>query len=267
MGVSITVLASGSGGNCSVVSAGGTTLLVDIGLSCKETCKRMAERGIDPASMTAILITHEHSDHVSGLYVMAKKFGIPVFMTGATHHAWSRWAHDSKGRRITLQRLEVFESGHKFVVGSIEVTPFTIPHDAIDPVGFTFQSEGIKLGVVTDLGFMPPNVKDWIRGCHGLLLESNHDLEMLRSGPYPWSLKQRVMSRNGHLSNDALAEFLATDYDGDAAFLILAHLSEANNHPEVARLCAEKALGPRLSLIHNRLLLASQHDSLPTITL
>lgn len=267
MGVSITVLASGSGGNCSVVSCGGTTLLVDVGLSCKETCRRMIERGIDPTCVTAILISHEHSDHVSGLHVIAKKLGTPVFMTGATHHAWSRWVHHSQGKRAILQRLELFESGRKFVVGGIEVMPFTIPHDAIDPVGFTFQAEGIKLGVVTDLGFMPPNVKDWIRGCHGLLVESNHDLEMLRSGPYHWSLKQRVMSRNGHLSNDALAEFLTSDYDGDAAFLILAHLSEANNHPEVARLCAEKALGSRLSLLQNRLLLASQHESLPTITL
>ena len=267
MSVSITVLASGSRGNCSVVASSGTKLLVDIGLSCKETSKRLRFSGIEPTEIDAILITHEHADHVSGLYVMAKKYGIPVYMTGGTHQAWSKWARDGKGERVSVERLELFESGRKFSVGDIDVTPFTIPHDAVDPVGFTFEAEGVKLGVVTDLGFMPPNVRQWIQGCHGLLVESNHDLEMLRMGPYPWSVKQRVMSRNGHLSNDALAEFLATDYDGDAAFLILAHLSEANNHPEVARLCAEKALGSRQSLLQNRLFLASQDEPMPTLTL
>jgi phosphoribosyl 1,2-cyclic phosphodiesterase len=267
MAVSITVLASGSRGNCSVVASSETRLLVDIGLSCKETCKRLHASGFDASSLDGILITHEHSDHVSGLYVMAKKFGIPVFMTGATHHAWAKWARDSNGNPVSIEKLEVFDSGRKFSVGDIDVTPFTVPHDAADPVGFTFGAEGIKLGVVTDLGFMPPNVKDWLRGCDGLLIESNHDLEMLRTGPYPWSVKQRVMSRNGHMSNDALADFLATDYDGEAAFLILAHLSEANNHPEVARICAEKALGQRQSLLRNRLVMASQDEPLPTMML
>ncbi|HWR36069.1 MAG TPA: MBL fold metallo-hydrolase [Clostridia bacterium] len=267
MGVSLTVLASGSGGNSTAISSSGTTLLVDIGLSCKETCRRLAERAHDPGAIDAILITHEHSDHVQGVYVMAKKFGIPVFMTGATHQAWSRWARDSAGNKVSIERIEIFESGRKFQVGDIEVTPFTIPHDAVDPVGFTFHVEGVKLGVVTDLGYMPASVKEHIRKCHGLVIESNHDLEMLRGGPYPWAVKQRVMSRVGHLSNEALAEFLASDYDGDAAFLILAHLSEANNHPEIARVAAERALGSRCSLLHNRLVLASQNQPLETFTL
>jgi phosphoribosyl 1,2-cyclic phosphodiesterase len=145
--------------------------------------------------------------------------------------------------------------------------PFTIPHDAADPVGFTFRAEGIKLGFVTDLGYMPSSIKTHLKGCDGILLESNHDVEMLRVGPYPWAVKQRVMSRVGHLSNDALAEFLSTDYDGNAAFLILAHLSEANNHPEIARAAAERALAERLTLLQNRVLLAQQDEPLASVTL
>lgn len=267
MAVSLTVLASGSGGNATVVASSQTRLLVDIGLSCKETCKRLQQSGFQPESLDAILITHEHADHVQGVYVFAKKFGVPVYMTGATHEAWSRWARDSAGNKASVEKVEVFESGRQFYVGDMQVMPFTIPHDAVDPVGFTFTAEGVKLGVVTDLGYMPPNVKAQISGCNGLLIESNHDLEMLRTGPYPWAVKQRVLSRVGHLSNDALAEFLTTDYDGDAAFLVLAHLSEANNHPEIARMAAEKALGSRCNLVHNRVVLASQHQAVETLTL
>jgi phosphoribosyl 1,2-cyclic phosphodiesterase len=145
--------------------------------------------------------------------------------------------------------------------------PFTTPHDAADPVGFTFVAEGIKIGLVTDLGYISPNVKDHLRGCHGLMIESNHDLEMLRTGSYPWAVKQRVLSRVGHLSNEALADFLASDYDGEAAFVVLAHLSEQNNHPEIARSAAEKALGSRRNLLRNHLMLASQHQAVQTATL
>jgi phosphoribosyl 1,2-cyclic phosphodiesterase len=154
--------------------------------------------------------------------------------------------------------VETFCAGSSFTVGDIAVTPFTIPHDAADPVAFAFRTEGVKLAIVTDLGYMPASVRHHVRGCDVLMLESNHDLEMLRVGPYPWSVKQRVMSRVGHLSNDALAEFFTSDYDGNAAFLVLAHLSEQNNHPELARGAAERALGGRRTLLHNRVLLASQ---------
>ena len=168
---------------------------------------------------------------------------------------------------MKIERLETFEAGRTFAVGDVAVTAFTIPHDAVDPVGFTFRSEGIKLAVCTDLGYMPASVKHHIRGCHVLMIESNHALEMLRGGPYPWAVKQRVMSRVGHLSNDALAEFLTTDYDGDAAYLVLAHLSEQNNHPEIARMTAERALGAQRDLVRNHLMLAAQHEPLPAIRL
>jgi phosphoribosyl 1,2-cyclic phosphodiesterase len=134
-----------------------------------------------------------------------------------------------------LPAVEYFQAGEPFEIGDIAVSPFTIPHDAADPVGFVFRAEGVRMGFATDLGYIPPNVKAQLKGVDLLLLESNHDLEMLRDGPYPWAVKQRVLSRVGHLSNEAAAEFLENGYDGQAAYVILAHLSESNNLPELAQ--------------------------------
>ncbi|MFY9661967.1 MAG: MBL fold metallo-hydrolase [Terriglobales bacterium] len=279
MAVSVSVLASGSRGNCSLVATSSTRILVDAGLSGRETFKRLKalgdrndDRNGDRSNgrveeISAILITHEHADHVAGLQRLATKLNVPVFLTAPTHHAWSRAVRDEKGAIPDLPKLEHFSAGRGFRVGDIEVMPFTIPHDAADPVGFTFRAEGVKIGFATDLGYMPTNVRDHLRGCSVLVMESNHDVEMLRSGPYPWSVKQRVMSRVGHLSNDALAEFFSSDYDGGAEYVVLAHLSEQNNHPEIARAAAEQALGGRQGLWHNRVLLATQTEVLESIRL
>jgi phosphoribosyl 1,2-cyclic phosphodiesterase len=267
MGISVTMLASGSRGNCAMVASSRTKILVDAGISCRETFKRMKALGDDPRSLSAILITHEHSDHICGLATMAKKLRIPVFMTGATHQAWARAVRDEVGERPRLEKFERFESGYSFQVGDIAVKPFTIPHDAADPVGFTFRAEGVKVGIATDLGYLPVSVRDHLRGCDVLVMESNHDLEMLRFGPYPWSVKQRVMSRVGHLSNEALAQFFVNDYDNSATFVVLAHLSEQNNLPEIARREAENALSRRGGLFQNRVLLASQAQALDPICL
>jgi phosphoribosyl 1,2-cyclic phosphodiesterase len=265
MAVRLSILASGSRGNCAVVSTTGSSVLVDAGLSCRETLKRMQAAGEDPLSLKGIVVTHEHQDHINGLAVLARKLRIPVFMTGATHKAWKRWSQKhqfkEKPELAGVEQLELFSSGKSFQVGDIGITPFTIPHDAVDPVGFVFQAEGVKIGFCTDLGHMPANVRYALKGCDGLVVESNHDLEMLRSGPYPWSVKQRVMSRVGHLSNSSLAEFFESDYDGGAAFVVLAHLSENNNHPELARRCAEDALNPRRNLLHQNNLFLAQQDS------
>lgn len=309
--VRMTVLASGSRGNSTVIASSTTRILVDAGLSCRELIRRMKAAGEDPASLDAILITHEHQDHVQGLAVAARKLGVPVYITEPTHRAWVRWLNPRK--RITyaqwleqrraqaaaaalepdeeeraaaeealaepaggnaadrdpswIPAVEHFQSGNVFRIGDIAVTPFTIPHDAVDPVGFVFEAEGIRVGLATDLGYMPSNLCMHLRGCDILMLESNHDLDMLRDGPYPWSVKQRVMSRVGHLSNDAAAEFLARNYDGHATYVVLAHLSESNNLPELARIAAEGALRNRMTLLANKILLADQNSPMEPLVL
>ena len=260
MAMRMTVLASGSRGNCTVLSSSSASILVDAGLSCRETLKRMKTAGEDPHQLRAIVISHEHSDHVAGLEVLARKLKIPVYITAETYESWRKVVRDKEGQPVRLERREHFHAGRKFMIGDITVTPFTIPHDAADPCGFTFRAEGVKIGIATDLGYLPFSVKDQLRGCDGLMIESNHDLEMLRNGPYPWMVKQRVMSRVGHLSNAALAEFFEKDYDGSASFLVLAHLSEHNNHPELARETAWKALGIRQNLFSSSALTLAHQD-------
>ena len=166
-----------------------------------------------------------------------------------------------------LPAVEYFHSGTKFSIGEIDICPFTIPHDAADPCGFVFTAAGIRMAIATDLGYMPPNVTSALRNVDVLLLESNHDLEMLKDGPYPWSVKQRVLSRVGHLSNLAAAEFLERQYDGGAHTVILGHLSESNNAPELARISAERAIGDRMTLLGNRILLAHQQIPLEPVEL
>lgn len=267
MGVSVSVLASGSRGNSTIVQSSSTRILVDAGISCREIFKRLKAAGEDPHSLSAVVITHEHSDHVYGLATLAKKLGVPIFMTGATHQAWARSVRDATGEPPQTTCIEFFSAGHRFRIGDIDVMPFTIPHDAADPVGFAFRVEGVKVAIATDLGYIPPSVCDQLQGCDVLVLESNHDLEMLRGGPYPWSVKQRVMSRVGHLSNDALAQFFVNDYDGSASYIVLAHLSEQNNHPEIARRAAEVALSGRQTLLYNRVVLAAQTEAMQPIRL
>lgn len=239
MSVRVVVLGSGSRGNSTLVATEKTRLLIDAGFSKNETCTRLAAVGEKCDGFDALVISHEHGDHVRGLGALALDLKIPVYITSATRDAIRC------DRR--LEAFEVFSAGQKFTIGDIEITPFAVPHDAVDPVAFTLQAEGIRIGLVTDLGYIPELVRQHVCGCHCLIFESNHDLEMLKVGPYPWYVKQRVMSRQGHLSNLATAQFLSEEYDGAARVLVLAHLSENNNHPEIARLTALEALAQRSS--------------------
>lgn len=231
------MLASGSSGNCTLVATDRARVLVDAGLSRKELARRMAEIGEDPDRIDAIVISHEHSDHTSGLPVLAKRLDAPVFASSITAPGLCWNGYEPK--------LERFQAGTRVVVGDIEIDSFTIPHDAIDPVAFCLRAQGIKVGIVTDLGYIPESIKYHLRGTTLLVLEANHDLEMLKVGPYPWSVKQRVMSRKGHLSNDMACEFIRNDLDTSTAALVLGHLSQHNNHPEIVRLSAEQALAGR----------------------
>jgi phosphoribosyl 1,2-cyclic phosphodiesterase len=235
--VKFCVLASGSSGNCALLATDRTHILVDAGLSLKALGRRLESIGEAVETLHAVLVTHEHSDHVSGLARLARRLGIPVYISKLTAPAVD-WGE-------VRPPLECFQAGASFTVGDIEVDSFGIPHDAIDPVGFCFHAEGVKIAVATDLGYITESVKFHLRRAHLLLLEANHDLEMLKVGPYPWSVKQRVMSRVGHLSNDTISDFLLGDFDGFPARLVLGHLSEHNNHPEIVRLVATQALEKR----------------------
>jgi phosphoribosyl 1,2-cyclic phosphodiesterase len=250
MSVRVCVLGSGSKGNCTFLATEKTRLLIDAGLSCRETYGRLAAIGEPADGLDAVVISHEHTDHVNGLRVLAHDAKLPIYISRPTREAMS-W--DAR-----MQSFEHFAASEKFSIGDVEVTPFPIPHDAVDPVAFTFDTQGIRISLVTDLGYIPEVVKQRVKGSHCLIFESNHDLEMLKIGPYPWYVKQRVMSRHGHLSNNATAAFLGEEFDGAAQVLVLAHLSETNNHPEIARLSAEQALAQRTRRENTRLHLASQ---------
>jgi phosphoribosyl 1,2-cyclic phosphodiesterase len=243
--VKVSVLASSSSGNCALVATENTRLLVDAGLSRKETFERLTAAGTAPESLTAILITHEHSDHIAGLQVIARKLDIPIYMSRLTAPAIfgkeTQWPEDY------TPKLELFAAGAGFTIGDIDVSTFTIPHDAQDPVGFSFRAEGIKIAIVTDLGYMPDSIRFHLRGSDILLLESNHDLDMLKVGSYPWALKQRIMGRNGHLSNDVACSFIRDDMGSSTSTLILGHLSAQNNHPALVQQAAVEALGARMS--------------------
>lgn len=225
-------------------------------MSVRDTAKRLDSIGEKLEALSAILITHEHSDHVSGLVRLSKRLRIPIYMTRLTAPSID-WCE-------TTPCLELFQAGARFVVGDFEVDSFTIPHDAVDPVGFRLSAEGIRFAIATDLGYITESIRYQLRSTELMLLESNHDLEMLKVGPYPWSLKQRVMSRVGHLSNEVACDFIAQDFDGSAPALILGHLSEHNNHPEIVRLMGEQALAKRG--LATRLVIASQKQATEVFT-
>jgi phosphoribosyl 1,2-cyclic phosphodiesterase len=243
MGLSFTLLGSGSSGNTTLVSDGTSHILVDVGLSGRETARRLRECGLEPDRISAIVVSHEHGDHCRGVAPFSKDLEIPVFMTDEALAGSSMNLDAGRHRRI--------QTGEPFDVHGIFFTPFSVPHDSADPLGFIIERNGIKIGIVLDLGYLSNLVIERLKGCSAIIIESNHDVQMLKVGPYPWALKQRVMSRRGHLSNDSVARYLANDFDGSAANVVLAHLSKKNNLPELALLSAQRGLeerpGPGLS--------------------
>jgi len=217
-------LGSGSSGNATLISDGDTMLLVDCGFAVKETERRMARIHVTPQELSAIVVTHEHADHVKGVAPLARRYDIPVYMTEGT------LASRDFGR---LPRLYLIKNYASFAIGKIHVTPVVVPHDAREPAQYVFEADhGIRLGVLTDLGSITPHVIEAYKNCHGLVVEANHDLDMLAAGPYPPALKSRVAGQWGHLNNMQTAEFLASCDLPNIQQLVVGHISEKNNTVE-----------------------------------
>ena len=250
--MNVCLLASGSKGNSLLISSGHTRLLIDAGLSARELCRRLALTGVAPEDLDAVLVTHEHIDHVRGLGVLCRRYRLPVYL----HHATAVSLTDRPERVIE------FETGTELPVGDLGIRAFPVTHDAQAPVGFTVSGPAGKVGVATDLGIATRLVAEELRHCRTLVLESNHDEEMLRDGPYPWPLKQRIKGNHGHLSNRDSADLLGTLCWEGLETVFLAHLSETNNHPGLARTTAEQVLS-RQSCCRPLLLVGRQEQ--PTV--
>ncbi|MCF8025834.1 MAG: MBL fold metallo-hydrolase, partial [Desulfobacteraceae bacterium] len=225
--LSICLLASGSKGNAIYISTGNTSILLDAGLSGIQIERRMKERGITPESLDAMVVSHEHSDHVTGVGVLARRYNLPIYINPATQKAVSSYL----GR---IDKFCSFECGSPCRIKDLIIRPFSVSHDAAEPAGFTIEGPAGKIGIATDLGFAPNMVKQHLKDCNLLVLEANHDPEMLEQGPYPWPVKQRIKSRTGHLSNEAARDLLMEVMDKRLGHVILAHISETNNSPEKA---------------------------------
>ena len=228
MAVKFTILGSGSGGNCAYLETAEARILVDAGFSPRQIRLRLASIGRAPEKLTAILVTHEHSDHVQGLTGIAAKLKIPIYCNRATQEAF-------EFQLGTKFNCHLFETGAGFEIGDVQVDTFTIPHDAQDPVGFLIRTAAGNIGFATDLGHVTKLVLERLRPANVLVLESNHDVKMLQECPRrSWSLKQRILGRHGHLSNEAAAEAAAHIMSADLKHLYLAHLSRECNRPELA---------------------------------
>ncbi len=221
------MLASGSKGNAIYLSDGHTRILIDAGLSGIQIERRLLLRGISPADLDAILVSHEHNDHIRGVGVLSRRFRLPIHISSKTAQASTR----QLGR---LEKIVYFDCGKSFKINTLRIHPFSISHDAVDPAGFVFQVNGKKVGLATDLGIVTKLVKSYLTDCAVLILEANHDPDMLINGPYPWPLKQRVKGRSGHLSNQDTRALLAELTHDRLQHVVLAHLSEINNTPEKA---------------------------------
>lgn len=251
MGIRLSVLASGSRGNSTYIATDRVRLLIDAGLSAREIGRRLVTIGVGPQDIDGIIVTHEHVDHVRGLGSFARRYKLPVYLNQRTHANLP----DPVGR---LKEKEEFVTGRRFSVGDTTIHPFSISHDAADPVGFTLVNGSVKIGVCTDLGAATRLVRRHLEHCSILVLEANHDVEMLKNGPYPWPVKQRIKSRLGHLSNMQSVEVVSQVFSEDLKEVILAHLSETNNSSDMVLQTFNGMLEQRKRELL-RITLASQH--------
>ncbi len=269
----VTVLGSGSTGNAVLITTEKTRVLVDAGLSAKQLLERIAAVGEDSAKLDGVLITHEHSDHAGGLRVLLKSVNCPVFISEATEDSYygtRKGIHNgeseaTKRRDALKNRTETIESSKDFRIGDIDFEPFCVPHDAADNFGFIAKKEGVRIATLMDFGHITTLIKEKLRGCNAIVVESNHSRDMLKTCPiYSWDLKQRILSRTGHLSNEDLSEWLTNDFDGTAQNIVLAHLSQRANEPHLARLMAESALQMRPTFFQTDTKITISYHKQPT---
>ncbi|MBT8041865.1 MAG: MBL fold metallo-hydrolase [Pontiella sp.] len=228
MSLEVCVLASGSSGNSIYVASNRTRILIDAGLSARQIALRLEQIGVVPESINGICVSHEHGDHVAGIRVLQKRHGMRVYANAGTLDGIKR---QHKSHEISAH---VFQTGSAFEIGDITIEPFSVPHDAYEPVGFRIQTGSTAVGIVTDLGMVTSLVRDKLKGCHAIIIESNHDEDLLREAPRPWPLKQRIRSRQGHLSNMDAARLIAESATDDLEHVFLAHLSSDCNTPDTA---------------------------------
>lgn len=228
-------LGSGSGGNATLIETAEACVLVDCGFSLRETERRLAGRGVDPAALTAVVVTHEHGDHLSGVLPLARRYRVPVYMTAGTARAARPRADDP---------IRLLGAGARVNLSGLEIEAVEVPHDAREPVQYIFAAGGIRFGVLTDLGCVTPHVIDRYRHCDALLLEANHDRELLATGDYPAALKRRVGGDWGHLSNCQAAQLLQHLAGGALRLLVIGHISRQNNSPEHVRAALRPVIGP-----------------------
>ena len=225
----LTVLGSGSSGNCSLVATDRCRILVDAGFSARQIIRRLSAIGVAPEELDGILLTHEHADHVAGLEIFSRRFGVPIYCNPLTAETLRR------GFLAEFNRWHLFQTGATFVIKDVEIQSFYIPHDAVDPTAFVFTSDSGSIGFLTDLGYAPKLAIDRLRSVHTLVIETNHDERLLQNDPRrPWPVKQRILSRHGHLSNNAAAQLAATIAGDRLERLVLGHLSRDCNRPELA---------------------------------
>jgi len=237
MAIRLAVLGSGSGGNATLIDTGSVRLLLDAGFSCRGLVQRLRLVGVEPESIDAILITHEHADHISGASGFARSYEVPVYCTPGTARAAGLEAEGCEVRRLA--------AGVPIALDGVRVEPFAVPHDAVETVGYVLEARGARLGYATDLGHAPDSVRDRLRCCDLLILESNHDVELLRVGPYPEFVKQRVLGRHGHLDNEEAADLLCDVARDGTQAVVLAHLSRTNNRPDLALAAARRRFAER----------------------
>lgn len=267
-----TVLGSGSTGNSVLITTETTRVLVDAGLSAKQILLRLAEVGEDFEKLDGILITHEHSDHAGGLRVLMNTVRCPVFLSGKTEDAYLSPKNGANGEKETRLRAKALkdnsvgiESDEEFRIGDIDFEPFSVPHDAADNFGFVAVNSGLRVATLMDFGHFTPLMNEKLKGCDAIVVESNHSIDMLKACPvYSWDLKERISSPTGHLSNEDLANWLANEYDGSATEIVLAHLSQKANEPNLARLTAEYALEAREPLFRSETKITLSRASEPT---